>query len=145
MLVRSPGLSTSLLGLLLLFEAFVYASARWASAAAEKVAMTPARQEFMRSAQNTGDRPSRAPMLTAVGAGGVAAALIATGKHFPGRGDSAVDVHFATDVNHASRKRLEKLELAPYRELIAAGLNRVLPSGPSDETEPGTSRASPSA
>ena len=74
MLVRSPGLSTSLLGLLLLFEAFVYASARWASAAAEKVAMTPARQEFMRSAQNTGDRPSRAPMLTAVGAGGVAAA-----------------------------------------------------------------------
>ena len=30
-------------------------------------------------------------------------------------------------------------------ELIAAGLNRVLPSGPSDETEPGTSRASPSA
>jgi cellulose synthase/poly-beta-1,6-N-acetylglucosamine synthase-like glycosyltransferase len=84
MVVRSPSLSTSLLGLLLLFEAFVYASARWASAAAEKVAMTPARQEFMRSAQNTGDRPSRAPVLTAVGAGGVAAAVIAALVVFAG-------------------------------------------------------------
>ncbi|MGA8014675.1 MAG: glycosyltransferase, partial [Candidatus Dormiibacterota bacterium] len=77
MILRAPGVSTSLLGLLLLFEAFVYGSARWASAAAEKVAMTPARRMFLRSAQNTGERPSRAPVLTALGAGGVAAALAA--------------------------------------------------------------------
>ena len=54
------------------------------------------------------------------------AGLVATGKHFPGRGDSAVDVHFAMDVNRASRKRLEELELAPYRELIAAGLPAIM-------------------
>jgi beta-N-acetylhexosaminidase len=52
--------------------------------------------------------------------------LIATGKHFPGRGDSAVDVHFATDVNRAPRRRLDDLELYPYRELIAAGLPAIM-------------------
>lgn len=54
------------------------------------------------------------------------AGLIATGKHFPGRGDSEVDVHFAIDVNRASRHRLDKLELYPYRELIAAGLPAIM-------------------
>ncbi|HUW84728.1 MAG TPA: glycoside hydrolase family 3 N-terminal domain-containing protein [Phycisphaerae bacterium] len=52
--------------------------------------------------------------------------LIATGKHFPGRGDSAVDVHFAVDVNRTDRKRLEEVELAPYRALIAEGLPCVM-------------------
>jgi hypothetical protein len=85
MLVRSLSLTTSLLGVLLLFEAFVYASARWASAAAEKVTMTPQRQAFLRSAQNTGERPSfLAPVLTALGAGGVAAAMVAVLVAFAG-------------------------------------------------------------
>ncbi len=52
--------------------------------------------------------------------------LIATGKHFPGRGDSAVDVHHTTDVNRASRQRLWDLELAPYRALIAEGLPVIM-------------------
>ncbi len=77
MLLRAPSLSTALLGLLLLFEAFIYVSAPWASAAAERIAMTPARRLFLRSAQNTGNRPSAAPVLTAMGAGGVAAVAIA--------------------------------------------------------------------
>jgi beta-N-acetylhexosaminidase len=54
------------------------------------------------------------------------AGVVATGKHFPGRGDSAVDVHFSTDICRASRKRLEQVELAPYRELIAAGLPAIM-------------------
>ena len=77
MLLRAPGLSTALLGLLLLFEAFIYVSAPWASAAAERIAMTPARRVFLRSAQNTGNRPPAAPVLTAIGAGGVAAIAVA--------------------------------------------------------------------
>jgi len=52
--------------------------------------------------------------------------VIATGKHFPGRGDSAVDVHFAVDVNRAPRRRLEELELYPYRKLIEAGLPAIM-------------------
>jgi len=52
--------------------------------------------------------------------------LISTGKHFPGRGDSAVDVHFALDYNKASRKRLDEVELAPYRALIAEGLACIM-------------------
>ena len=52
--------------------------------------------------------------------------IIATGKHFPGRGDSAVDVHFAMDVNRADRKRLEEVELYPYRALIREGLPAIM-------------------
>jgi len=52
--------------------------------------------------------------------------IISTGKHFPGRGDSAVDVHFALDYNEAPRKRLDEVELAPYRALIAEGLACIM-------------------
>lgn len=54
------------------------------------------------------------------------AGVVATGKHFPGRGDSAVDVHFAIDINKASRQRLVDLELYPYRKLIEAGLPAIM-------------------
>ncbi len=57
MVVRSPGLATGVLGVLLLFEAFVYGSAPAASVAAERVQMTPERAAWTRSPQNTGDRP----------------------------------------------------------------------------------------
>ena len=51
-------------------------------------------------------------------AGGVIGCL----KHFPGRGDSAADSHFATDVVGIDRDALRRMHLKPYRELIAAGL-----------------------
>ncbi|HYL70529.1 MAG TPA: glycosyltransferase family 2 protein, partial [Candidatus Dormibacteraeota bacterium] len=57
MVVRSPGFATLVLGILLLFEAAVYGSAPVASIAAERVQMTPTRQAWMRSPQNTGERP----------------------------------------------------------------------------------------
>ena len=52
--------------------------------------------------------------------------LIATGKHFPGRGNSKVDVHFAADVFPGDRRELEEVHLAPYRALIDAGLPAVM-------------------
>ena len=51
--------------------------------------------------------------------------LIATGKHFPGRGDSALDAHYGTPVIAVDRDTLLKRELLPYRVLIQ---HHLLPS-----------------
>lgn len=52
--------------------------------------------------------------------------VVATGKHFPGRGDSAVDVHFHMDHFGGDRARMDAVELVPYRRLIAEGLPAVM-------------------
>jgi hypothetical protein len=83
MLIRSPGLATVILGLLLFFEAFVYSNAPWASMAAEGIILTPERRAYARSPQNTGDRPAwkrgavAVPVgLTALVAAAAVAALV---------------------------------------------------------------------
>ncbi|MCK9478615.1 MAG: hypothetical protein M0R40_03820 [Firmicutes bacterium] len=48
--------------------------------------------------------------------------LIATGKHFPSRGDSAVDAHFEIPVINADKETLLNRELLPYIELIKKDL-----------------------
>jgi beta-N-acetylhexosaminidase len=48
--------------------------------------------------------------------------VIATGKHFPGRGDSPVDAHFEIPVISASKETLLSRELRPYRECINQNL-----------------------
>lgn len=48
--------------------------------------------------------------------------MIATGKHFPGRGHSDVDAHFAVPVIDVDRETLLARELLPYKALIAQGL-----------------------
>jgi cellulose synthase/poly-beta-1,6-N-acetylglucosamine synthase-like glycosyltransferase len=79
MLLRSPSASTIVLAVLLLFEAFVYSNAPWASLAAEGIILTPERRAFERSPQNTGDRPTRgrtiAVPLAAVGVAAAAAVV----------------------------------------------------------------------
>jgi hypothetical protein len=84
MLLRSPALATVVLGLLLFFEGFVYSNAPWASMAAEGIILTPEREAYARSPQNTGDRPTWrkaalvAPVtLTALVAAAAVAALVA--------------------------------------------------------------------
>jgi len=52
--------------------------------------------------------------------------VIATGKHFPGRGDSDVDAHHVLPVCTAARERLDAVELYPYRHLIPRGLPAVM-------------------
>ncbi len=54
-----------------------------------------------------------------------AANIIATGKHFPGRGQSAIDAHFELDVINVDRQTMLDRELLPYKRLIAKG---ILPS-----------------
>lgn len=48
--------------------------------------------------------------------------MIATGKHFPGRGHSDVDAHFQVPVIDVDKKTMDERELLPYKELIAEGL-----------------------
>lgn len=48
--------------------------------------------------------------------------MIATGKHFPGRGHSDVDAHFQVPVIDVDEETMMERELKPYRELIKAGL-----------------------
>lgn len=78
MLVRSPSVATIVLAVLLLFEAFVYSNAPWASLAAEGIILTPERRAYARSPQNTGDRPERRrPLVAPLGAVGLAVAGVA--------------------------------------------------------------------
>lgn len=52
--------------------------------------------------------------------------VLATAKHFPGHGDTAVDSHRGLPVINFSRERLEKTEFAPFRALINAGVGSVM-------------------
>ncbi|MFW6158091.1 MAG: glycoside hydrolase family 3 protein [Planctomycetota bacterium] len=52
--------------------------------------------------------------------------IVATGKHFPGRGDSDEDAHDTLPVLKAPRERPDAVELLPYRQLIANGLPAIM-------------------
>ncbi len=52
--------------------------------------------------------------------------MLATGKHFPGHGDTEVNSHLALPVITVSRARLDSLELTPFRAAIAAGVGAVM-------------------
>ncbi|HUO52750.1 MAG TPA: glycoside hydrolase family 3 N-terminal domain-containing protein [Gemmatimonadaceae bacterium] len=52
--------------------------------------------------------------------------MLATGKHFPGHGDTGVNSHLALPVVNASRARLDSVELVPFRAAIAAGVAAIM-------------------
>jgi beta-N-acetylhexosaminidase len=52
--------------------------------------------------------------------------LLATAKHFPGHGDTAVDSHLQLARIDGDRERLEHVELEPFRAAIAAGVDAVM-------------------
>lgn len=52
--------------------------------------------------------------------------MIATGKHFPGHGDTGVNSHLALPVVTVSRSRLDALELVPFRAAIKGGVGAIM-------------------
>lgn len=52
--------------------------------------------------------------------------MLATGKHFPGHGDTGVNSHLALPVVTASRARLDTVELVPFRAAIDAGVGAIM-------------------
>jgi beta-N-acetylhexosaminidase len=54
------------------------------------------------------------------------AGILACGKHFPGHGDTNVDSHLALPTIIHDRTRLDRVELAPFRAAIAAGVGAIM-------------------
>jgi beta-N-acetylhexosaminidase len=52
--------------------------------------------------------------------------IAATAKHFPGRGDSATDAHDVLDVIKADKRRMQEVELYPFKAAIAAGVKAIM-------------------
>ncbi len=52
--------------------------------------------------------------------------MIATGKHFPGHGDTDVNSHLALPVVNVSKARLDSVELVPFRAAIKAGVGAMM-------------------
>jgi beta-N-acetylhexosaminidase len=67
-----------------------------------------------------------AAFATAFIEGAQAAGALATAKHFPGHGDTAIDSHLGLPVIDVTRDRLDRLELVPFRAAIAAGAGSIM-------------------
>ena len=51
---------------------------------------------------------------------------LATAKHFPGHGDTSTDSHLDLPTVTSDRSHLERVELAPFRAAIAAGIGSIM-------------------
>src|SRR5918993_896335 len=58
--------------------------------------------------------------------GAQAAGVIATAKHFPGHGDTAVDSHRGLPEINVGRERLNSVEFVPFQASINAGVGSVM-------------------
>ena len=51
---------------------------------------------------------------------------VATGKHFPGHGDTGTDSHLELPIIQVGRERLDAVELVPFRAAIEAGVKGIM-------------------
>jgi len=58
--------------------------------------------------------------------GAHAGGLLATGKHFPGHGDTQADSHLELPALASDRAALERLELIPFRAAVAGGVDGIM-------------------
>ncbi|HXG84358.1 MAG TPA: glycoside hydrolase family 3 N-terminal domain-containing protein [Pyrinomonadaceae bacterium] len=52
--------------------------------------------------------------------------VLATAKHFPGHGDTAVDSHRGLPIINLPKSRLEQIELVPFKSLIDNGVGSIM-------------------
>jgi beta-N-acetylhexosaminidase len=52
--------------------------------------------------------------------------MIATTKHFPGHGDTAVDSHYGLPLVSHDKERLRSIELVPFQKAIDAGVDMMM-------------------
>jgi beta-N-acetylhexosaminidase len=65
-------------------------------------------------------------LVTAYIKGAHQAGMLVTVKHFPGHGDTATDSHLGVASVSGDRARLDAIELPPFRQAIAAGVDSVM-------------------
>ena len=74
-----------------------------------------------------GDQPHQvAPHVAALVGGLRSVGVLATLKHFPGKGHAQVDSHYGLPVIHHDRTRLDEVELVPFRAGMEAGAELVM-------------------
>ncbi|MFZ0409734.1 MAG: glycoside hydrolase family 3 N-terminal domain-containing protein [Cyanobium sp.] len=74
-----------------------------------------------------GEDPASAGALAAAFLSGAQAeGVLCCAKHFPGHGDTSSDSHLELPLLSHSRERLERIELPPFRQAIAAGVASVM-------------------
>ena len=74
-----------------------------------------------------GENPLMAARLGAAFIRGLQAnGMIATGKHFPGHGDTGTNSHLALPVVTVSRNRLDSVELVPFRAAVNSDVGAIM-------------------
>ncbi|TVP86124.1 MAG: beta-N-acetylhexosaminidase [Acholeplasmataceae bacterium] len=74
------------------------------------------------------DNPDKVAAFGSAFASGLQEHVIATGKHFPGHGDTHLDSHLALPTVTHDLKRLESVEFKPFKFAIDRGIKAIMSS-----------------
>jgi beta-N-acetylhexosaminidase len=86
-----------------------------------------------------GDEPELVARLTAAVVEGLdSSGVLATLKHFPGSGEATVDPHYQLPLVELDRRRLDTVELPPFRAGIDAGAKLLMLASPGATRSPST-------
>ncbi len=101
------------------------AGVNWAFAPVADVNVNP--RNPIINIRSFGEDPDKVARLVAAWVRGAQDhGLLATAKHFPGHGDTATDSHSRLPTILADRERLDRVELAPFKAAIAAGVGSIM-------------------
>jgi len=74
-----------------------------------------------------GEDPSTVALLGSAFVRGIEEnGAIATGKHFPGHGDTDTDSHLGLPIIRATRARLDSVELKPFKAAVDSGMSGIM-------------------